>query len=138
MTATVSAEGVYKYVKDGKVIYSDQPPPSANAQKMEAYSSSHAVTRPKSAPKVEDKDNQLSAIRTQECNKARARLVEYQNSPTLIQRNLKGEQETLTAEQRIDVIVRAQTDVNDLCNERDETTGNGESNNEAAEVDEEG
>lgn len=114
-TLQAGAEGVYKYVKDGRTYYSDQPPPNVNAQEVESYS--RGTSGP--APRAEETEaeSQKQAIVQQECDKARARLVEYQNSPILIQRNLKGEEQELTAEERIDVIVRAQQDVNQLCGE---------------------
>lgn len=115
MTASVSAQGVYKYVKDGKVVYSDQPPPNAQAKKIEAYGSKRPTTQPVK-PETTEEDPRVTAVRSQECDKARARLVQYQESPTLKQRNLKGEEKELTAQERIEIIVRAQQDVADLCN----------------------
>lgn len=119
VTASASAQGVYKYVKDGKVVYSDQPPPSVEAEKIEAYSNKQTGSSPATEPpSTKPADSKRAAIRSQECDKARARLVQYQNAPTLVQSNLKGEQKELTASERIDVIVRAQTDVNQLCDEQ--------------------
>ena len=115
MTASVSAQGVYKYVKDGKVVYSDQPPPNVQAKKIEAYGSKRPTTQPVKPEQENQEDPRVKAVRSQECEKSRARLVQYQSSPVLKQSNLKGEEKELTSQERIDVLVRAQQDVNDLC-----------------------
>ena len=125
------AQGVYRYEKNGKVYYSDQPPPSVNAKQVDTHVP--GAPRPESNTQPQ-KNSERQAIRSQECDKARARLVEYQNSPIIKQRNLKGEERELTAAERIDVIVRAQTDVNELCGpaeEEDEATDSLTEENEA-------
>lgn len=137
MATAASAGGVYKYEKDGKVIYSDQPPPNTRAQKIDSYSSKNPESRPTSEP-VEQDTAERSAIRSKECAKARARLAEYQEAPTLIQRNLKGEQVTLSAQERIDVLVRAQVDVNELCGEPEPSAPDDGLNDLTAETDSDG
>lgn len=120
LSTAVTAE-MYRWEKNGKTYYSDQPPPDRQVEKI----SPQVPGAVKPAPQAgNEQQAQVSKIRGQECDKARARLMEYQNSPVLKQRNLKGEERELTASERIDVIVRAQTDVNELCGE-DEETGQG-------------
>lgn len=114
ISSLAQAEAVYKYTVDGKVIYSDQPPPGADAKRMDSYSSSKPDSRPTSEATADEGD-QFTALRSSECKKAQERLKQYQDSPTLIQRNLKGEQVTLSASERLDVIVRAQQDADELC-----------------------
>lgn len=115
LSTVVNAE-MYRWEKNGKVFYSDQPPPDRQVEKIDPQ----VPGTQKPAPKTSnDRQQQINQIRSQECEKARARLIEYQNSPVLKQRNLKGEERELTSSERIDVIVRAQTDVNELCGEND-------------------
>ena len=110
------AEGVYRWEHNGKVFYSDQPPPTANAKEVDT----HVPGKPQ-APvnRAGPTSDERQALRSQECEKARARLIEYQNAPVLKQRNLKGEERELSANERIDVIVRVQSDIDQLCNEPD-------------------
>lgn len=116
MAGIAHAAGVYRYEKDGKVYYSDQPPANAKVEEVDSMGFTHPLNS--SDFKVQDEDgneDNLQAIRSKECVKAKERLTEYEDSPTLIQRNLKGDELTLTAEERVQVIARAQQDVRDLC-----------------------
>lgn len=119
LCSAAMAEDMYRWQENGKTYYGDQPPNNRQVEKINPQV-------PQGAPAAEQADDDRQAkvdkIRGQECDKARARLVEYQNSPVLKQRNLKGEERELTASERIDVIVRAQADVNELCGESPTTS----------------
>ena len=118
-TSTLAAaEGVYRWEQNGKVIYSDQPPPNSQAEKVDTHVP--GVPRPALSGEAARQQEIKQAIRAQECEKARARLNEYQNAPVLKQRNLKGEERELTSNERIDIIVRAQGDVSELCGDPEE------------------
>ena len=119
-TPLAQAEGVYRWEENGKLMYSDQPKAGAKIEQVDKYG--HVKKPTSDASKQDESADKTSAVRSQECDKARARMVEYQNSPTLSQRNLKGEVRNLSASERIDIIVRAQTDVNDLCGEPQAST----------------
>lgn len=118
LSSIAMAEDMYRWQENGKTYYGDQPPVNRQVETIDPKVPS---ARQPAEEVGDDRQAQVDKVRSQECDKARARLVEYQNSPTLKQRNLKGEERELTASERIDVIVRAQTDVNELCGEADET-----------------
>jgi len=138
-TASVQAQ-VYKWVdKDGKVQYSDQPPPpdatKSAIQKVTSTSSSPAAPSDKAAEKAPDKgkafekrrsesaekqkkDDEASKLaqRKQEaCDDARANLKSLEAGGRLSKADATGERVFLEDDQRQQEIARAQNFMAESC-----------------------
>ncbi|HXS52254.1 MAG TPA: DUF4124 domain-containing protein [Usitatibacter sp.] len=130
-----SAE-LYKYVdKDGKTVYSDTPPPGADAKPVHVVPSSGGgggATAPKPAATLDKelekgralaKDREKKAeieeknakIAEQKCEQARQNLRTYTDGGRLFKYDAKGEREFLSDEEIEAARVAAQKDVDESC-----------------------
>lgn len=137
-TATVAAQ-VYKWVdKDGKVQYSDSPPP-ANATKIEAKridtppaAASSSATPVKSLQdlakdydkrkaevaekaKKSDADKQDADINVANCNNARSALRDLESGRPLVRTAESGDREFVSDEARQADIAKARKSIADFC-----------------------
>lgn len=140
-TATVAAQ-VYKWVdKDGKVQYTDTPPPPtatrAETKKVDAPSSGAAVTAPATAKPAPDrvkefdkrrneaaektkKDSEAQAnaeIDAENCRDARTALIDLESGRPINRSNDKGERVFISDEQRQAEITKARAMAAAACKE---------------------
>lgn len=119
MAAGASSANLYRWVDEqGVVHYSDQPRPGAEAVTLSGPR--RGGDRAKAEGSREGADSRArraEQIRAEECEKARKRLAEYREAATLTTTGPDGEQRTLTSEERVRAIARAEEDVAGLCGE---------------------
>ena len=141
-TATVAAQ-VYKWVdKDGKVQYTDTPPPASatktEAKKLDAAPVAAPVAAPAaSAPgksladrakdfdkrKTEDAEKQKKAeadqknaeIKASNCKDAKANLAALESGRPLVRTNDTGEREVMSDEARQADLVKARKAIDEFC-----------------------
>jgi len=134
LVAIGAAAQVYKWVdKDGKVQYSDQPPPpdavKASAQKIDAAPS---VAAPKSLAdqskdfdkrkteaaekaKKTDAADQVAKQKEANCNQARGNLRVLQDAPKLTRVNKDGEIVFVEDSEREGEMAKAQRSIDEFC-----------------------
>jgi hypothetical protein len=122
---------LYKYIdKDGKTVYTDQPPPDAEAKAMTHGSSS--ATTPKSyverdkelqkgrdkvkedAKKSDDKAKQV-AERDAACRSATENAKMYEEGGRLMKPNAQGEREYLSDEEIEAARVKSRQEMEEAC-----------------------
>jgi hypothetical protein len=127
----IAGAQLYKYVdKDGKTVYTDQPPAgtdtkSVNVRAPSAPPPKSAVERDKEAEKGRKataenakKANEAaerSAANEQRCAAARSNYQMFQDGGRIVQMNDKGEREYLTDEQIEAQREKARRDVDEAC-----------------------
>lgn len=134
LVAIGAAAQVYKWVdKDGKVQYSDQPPPpdaaKATAQKIDA---SPPVSAPKplaekakefdkrktdaaEKAKKSDADAQVAQQKAANCTQARGNLRVLQDAPKLTRVNKDGEIVFVEDSEREGEMAKAQRSIDEFC-----------------------
>jgi hypothetical protein len=116
------AQQLYKYIdKDGKTVYTDQPPPTAQAKPIasppppptpsanSAPGNKSAVDRDKDAQKGRDQAKEAqkkqdeaakkAAAAEERCNQARTALQQFTEGGRLMKYNEKGEREYMSDEE---------------------------------------
>lgn len=126
-TGFVSAE-IYRWVDDqGRVHYGDRPATGRAAERLQSTPAGPSRPADRDAS-GDDADPQSDAeararraerVRDEECDKARKRLQAYRDASRLTTTGPEGEPRELDAEERVDVIVRAEEQVAELCPETD-------------------
>jgi hypothetical protein len=133
--APLASAELYKYVdKDGKTVYSDTPPPGADAKPMHVVPSSGGANAPAPKPattldkelekgralakdreKKAEVEEKNAKIAEQKCEQARQNLRTYTDGGRLFKYDAKGEREFLTDEEIEAARVAAQKDVDESC-----------------------
>ncbi len=133
--APLASAELYKYIdKDGKTVYSDTPPPGADAKLLHVSPSSGgggggapkpAVTLDKELEKGRalakerekkaENEEKNAKIAEQRCEQAREKLRTYTDGGRLFKYDAKGEREYLTDEEIEAARVAAQKDVDESC-----------------------
>jgi type IV secretory pathway VirB10-like protein len=135
--APLAGAQLYKYTdKDGKTVYTDQPPPTVQAKPIAAppppppapapakaaTGNKSAVERDKEAEKgreqaqkKEDEAAKKAQQAEQRCNQARTTLQQYSAGGRLMKYNEKGEREYMSDEEIAKGRVSAQREVDEAC-----------------------
>lgn len=136
-TATVAAQ-VYKWVdKDGKVQYSDTPPPASatktEAKKIDTSPAAAAVAAPTKSlqdrvkesdkrkadiaekAKKTDADEKTAEINATNCTNARSAVRELETGRPLVRTTEAGTREYLSDEARLADLTNARKSVADFC-----------------------
>ena len=132
--APLATAGLYKYVdKDGKTVYSDTPPPGADAKPLHIVpSTGPGGPAPKPAStldkdlekgralakereKKRESEEKNAKIAEQRCEQAKDNLRTYTDGGRLFKYNAKGEREFLSDEEIEAARVKAQKDVDESC-----------------------
>jgi len=136
--ALPAAAQLYKYVdKNGKTVYSDQPPPDVDSKQIrvqpsggpsDAPSGKTAVARDKDADKsrkevakAADKSEKDAARQAQiqaRCNYLKADLAGYEGGVRLQRVNEKGEREFMTDEAIEQAKTRTRREMEEACNQK--------------------
>ncbi|CAN0227825.1 unnamed protein product [Chrysoparadoxa australica] len=126
-TGLASAE-IYRWVDDqGRVHYGDRPAAGRPAEKLQSTPAGPARTADRDTSgneagrtdEADDRAERAAEVRQQECEKARTRLQAYRDAARLTTTGPEGETRELDADERVDVIVRAEEQVAELCPESD-------------------
>lgn len=128
--APLATAQLYKYVdKDGKTVYTDQPPPDADAKSMKGVASSPPaksyVEKDKElqkgrdkvsedAKKADEKARQL-AEREAQCRAATENAKMYEEGGRLMKPNDKGEREYLTDEEIEAARTKSRKEMEEAC-----------------------
>jgi hypothetical protein len=132
LVPVAGAQQLYKYVdKDGKTVYSDQPPPDVDSKQLRVSTGSasapqkSAVERMKEGDKarkdVADKgtkagdEAEKQAQAEQRCQAARSNLQIYTDGGRIQRINAQGERELMNDEELEAATVRARRDVEEAC-----------------------
>lgn len=122
---------IYHWIgSDGLPHYGDRPPPGANAVRIQPAQGDFVPPPPAAAAAVDDAvdDNaadgentgatdpeRTARIRREQCAKARERLENYSGAARMQVRNEDGEVREMSAEERVQAIAHAESDVAQLC-----------------------
>lgn len=111
---SAQAGNIFRWVgEDGVVHYGDAP----------AIGSEPVAVRngkPVPPPRGEDDESEeetLAEIRENQCEKARQRYAQYNDSSKIVETDAFGKKRELSAEERLTTIARAKGDVETYCNE---------------------
>ncbi|MGH8455145.1 MAG: DUF4124 domain-containing protein [Nevskiales bacterium] len=112
LVSVAAAAEVYRWVDaEGEVHYGDRPVQGAQEVQVKTPDSGEtAATSPESAA--------AQSARAQQCELARKRLNEYEKSDALIQEDEFGRRREIRGEERVQLIVRAQSNVKDYCSDQ--------------------
>ena len=130
--APLASAQLYKYVdKNGKTVYTDQPPPDAEAKPMGNITSAPAgagktyVERDKELQKGRDKakdeakkadeKSKASAEREESCRQATAQANMYDAGGRFMTTNAQGEKVYMTDEEIESAKQRAHKDMDEVC-----------------------
>lgn len=132
--APLASAELYKYVdKDGKTVYSDTPPPGADAKPLHVMPSagpSAPATKPaitldkelekgralaKEREKKQEVEEKNAKLAEQRCEQARDNLRTYTDGGRLFRYDKQGEREYMTDEEIEAARVKAQKDVDESC-----------------------
>jgi len=129
--AQAASAQLYKYVdKDGKTVYSDQPPANADSKQINVQTGTStttqapksAVERDKEAQKARDEAAKksadaakASALRDAQCEAARQNLAQYANGGRMQRTLPNGDREFLSDEEIDSGREKAQKQVDDVC-----------------------
>lgn len=124
---------IYHWIgKDGQLHYGDQPPPGVEAVLIQpergefelplAQENGEADTAPQGGDESADANDpeRTARIRQDQCAKARKRLENYNSAARIQLRTTEGEIRDMTAEERVQAIAHAETDVAQFCGETDQ------------------
>lgn len=112
LVSAAAAAEIYRWVDaKGKVHYSDRP--VADAQSVEVRVPESA----ESGGSTEPVDDEAAAVRAKHCALAQQRLKDYESSDGLVQEDEFGRRREIKGEERVQLIVRAQSDVKTFCSE---------------------
>lgn len=119
LTAGLSQAEVYRWVDaQGVVHYSDNTNVSGAAPvdlKNPDTSNRTAPSQPLQDNTPADDSAQISAVRNQQCAKAKEQLSKYKNAQKIVATDADGKQRELTADEQVTEIVRTQNRVKSLC-----------------------
>jgi len=132
LAPVAGAQQLYKYVdKDGKTVYSDQPPPDVDSKQLRVSTGAasapqkSAVERMKESDKarkdVADKSSKAGeeaekqAQAEQRCQAARSNLQIYTDGGRIQRINAQGERELMNDEELEAATARARRDVEEAC-----------------------
>jgi hypothetical protein len=111
LVSVAAAAEVYRWVDaEGEVQYSDRQVQGAEPAEVKVPEVVDAVSVAESA------DTQV--VRDQQCELARKRLDEYENSDALFQEDEFGRRREISGEERVQLIARGQSNVNEFCGEQ--------------------
>lgn len=130
--ASAAWGNIYHWVgKDGQSHYSDRPPPGADAVLIQPERGEFEMPRPPenagesgeadTAPPAGNENTgpndpeRTARIRQEQCAKARKRLEEYSGAARIQLRTNDGEIRDMTADERVQAIARAESDVSHFC-----------------------
>lgn len=130
--ASAAWADIYHWIgKDGQSHYSDQPPPGVDAVLIQPESREFELPlAPANAEESGEADTALQGgdesagpddpertarIRQEQCAKARKRLEEYSGAARMQVRNEDGEVREMSAEERVQAIAHAESDVSNFC-----------------------
>lgn len=123
LPALAAAADVYRWTDaQGTVHYSDQPHPGASAVTVDpgaAAAPSGGGRNAGEADAAPSKAERADAIRVEQCEKANERLAKLQNAATVTTTGPDGEKRELSADERVQAIARAESDVAGLCGDED-------------------
>lgn len=120
---TLSANAqVYRWVDDqGRVHYSDTPPPSEQAEALDIESGERA---PAADDAADDEENETKEAPTpaaqtladKRCELAKITLVSYRSADSLLKTDEEGNEQTLSDEEKAAAIKQAEANVAARCN----------------------
>jgi len=129
--APLASAELYKYVdKDGKTVYTDQPPPTSDSKQLHVAPSGGAggksyVERDKELDKQrkaaadkEKKSEQTAAqakAAEERCTQAQANYKSYEEGGRLLKYNEKGEREYMTDEEIEAARVKSKQQMDEAC-----------------------
>jgi len=129
--AQAASAQLYKYVdKDGKTVYSDQPPANTDSKQINVQTGTSAPTqvpksaveRDKEAQKARDEANKKSAdaakaaaLKDAQCEAARQNLAQYTNGGRMQRTLPNGDREFLSDDEIDAGREKAQKQVDDIC-----------------------
>ena len=129
--APLASAQLYKYVdKDGKTVYSDQPPANVDSQQLHVSTgtssgSKSAVARDKEADKAREAEKERekkkeaaaenARLAEERCNIAQSSLRTYTDGGRLFKYNAQGEREVMSDEEISTERDKAQKQVDEAC-----------------------
>jgi hypothetical protein len=110
LVSVAAAAGVYRWVDaEGEVHYSDRPVQGAAPTQVKVPEAGDGAAVTESA--------ETQSARAKQCELARKRLNEYEISDALFQEDEFGRRREISGEERVQLIVRAQANVQAFCGE---------------------
>jgi len=129
--ASIASAQLYKYVdKDGKTVYTDQPPPNADSKQVNVQTGTSSgapapkgfVERDKELQKGRDEAAKKSADaakaqaqKDQICQSARENYAQYANGGRVVRTDANGEREFLSDDQIDAAREKAQKQMDEAC-----------------------
>jgi hypothetical protein len=122
LAAGMASAEMYRWVDaDGKVHYSDRAVSGAQSVEVKTPGTEPAAPAgdtdtPASAPTDSaEPGDEAAQVKAKQCELARQRLQTYESSDSIVRTDESGKQVTLSAEERVDTILRARKDVRAFC-----------------------
>jgi hypothetical protein len=129
--APIASAQLYKYVdKDGKTVYSDQPPPNVDSKQLNVRTGTSTDTPAPKTAVERDKDLQkgrdeaakksaeaakLAAQKEQMCDAAKSNYAQYANGGRVVRTDANGEREFLSDDQIDEAREKAQKQMEEAC-----------------------
>jgi hypothetical protein len=129
--APLAAAQLYKYVdKDGKTVYSDQPPANVDSQQLHVSTGTSSgsksyvardkeLDKTREADKERDKKKEVTAenarLAEERCNIAQSNLRTYSDGGRLFKYNAQGEREVMNDDEISTERDKAQKQVDEAC-----------------------
>ena len=111
----VNAE-VYRWVdSNGQVHYSDRPNPVSSQVTVGETNSVGTYVVPEAEEEGESTEAATARTRAEQCEMVKKRLDSYRNAGTVVRRDELGEETEISAEQRVELIVKTEGQVKVLC-----------------------
>lgn len=119
--AAANAGEYYRWVDDKGVVHYSDRPSSKKAQVTEVKPASAGQSGPAAAqPPAQEGDAQpdrASEVRSEQCAKAQKRLTTYREADRLLLTEADGTQREMTADEKIESILRAEKQTEAFCGE---------------------
>lgn len=118
LAQTGGATKVYKWTdKDGRVHYSSQAPPDANAEELKVRAAAATPTEPKpeDAEAKPDPEAERKAGFKRNCETARANLAQFQQPGQLMNQSADGKMTPVSDSERQAGVAQAQKDIAYYC-----------------------
>lgn len=121
-SAVASAE-IYRWVdENGQVHYSDRPNPVAKSVSLDEPSEAPAKyvvpvdeNADGSSADAKKLSQRSAEVRQEQCEKAKTRLASYKDAGSVVRRDEFGEETEVSAEDRVELIVKTEAQIEKLC-----------------------
>ena len=122
MHATLaSADGVYRWVDEKGVVHYSDRASSSGAKSVEVKPAPTSGTSAPSAASSDTKtkdaatNDRSTAVRADQCEKAKSRLENYRAADQLLITDSEGAQREMSADEKIEAILRAEKQTQSFC-----------------------